>query len=147
MEWSAVPSVRSVRRTRNPRFLSSSKAWGEVTSWIRCRSIKRIAGASVSGTTMCDSQILSYIVLSCIGGFDIPANGVTDFPGLHQFKIRGIRINVACPVSFVENLRDGVVDSSSGFRKTERVFEHHAHGRDGSDGIRLTGSGNIRRGT
>ena len=37
--WSSVASVRSGRRSRMPRARSTEKAWGEVTSWVRCRSI------------------------------------------------------------------------------------------------------------
>ena len=33
-----VATVRSGRRTRRPRARSAAKAWGEVTSWTRCRS-------------------------------------------------------------------------------------------------------------
>ena len=38
VEWSMVATVRSGRRTLRPRSRSSAKAWGEVTSWTRCRS-------------------------------------------------------------------------------------------------------------
>ena len=37
--WSTVASVRSGRRTWRPASLSPSKAWGEVTSCTRCRSM------------------------------------------------------------------------------------------------------------
>ena len=37
--WSAVATVRSGRRTRRPASRRPSKAWGEVTSWTRCRSM------------------------------------------------------------------------------------------------------------
>ena len=36
--WSTVASVSSGRRTRRPARRSPSNAWGEVTSWTRCRS-------------------------------------------------------------------------------------------------------------
>ena len=37
--WSSVARVRSGRRTGRPERRSPSKAWGEVTSWIRWRSM------------------------------------------------------------------------------------------------------------
>jgi hypothetical protein len=37
--WSMVASVRSGRRIFRPRSRSSTKACGEVTSWVRCRSM------------------------------------------------------------------------------------------------------------
>ena len=37
--WSMVATVRSGRRTVRPASRSPSKAWGEVTSWTRCRSM------------------------------------------------------------------------------------------------------------
>ncbi len=38
VEWSIVATVRVGRRTLSPVSRSQVKAWGEVTSWIRCRS-------------------------------------------------------------------------------------------------------------
>ena len=43
--WSAVATVRSGRRTVRPARRSPSKAWGDVTSWIRCRSMKSRSGS------------------------------------------------------------------------------------------------------
>ena len=37
--WSSVASVRSGRRTVRPASRRPSKAWGEVTSWMRWRSM------------------------------------------------------------------------------------------------------------
>mmetsp|Transcript_15971 Transcript_15971/g.49443 ORF Transcript_15971/g.49443 Transcript_15971/m.49443 type:complete len:223 (+) Transcript_15971:1581-2249(+) len=37
--WSTVASVQSGRRTGRPASRRPSKAWGLVTSWIRCRSM------------------------------------------------------------------------------------------------------------
>ena len=37
--WSSVATVRSGRRTGRPAMRRPSKAWGEVTSWTRCRSM------------------------------------------------------------------------------------------------------------
>ena len=42
--WSAVATVRSVRRTPRPAMRSPSNAWGDVTSCTRCRSTYRIVG-------------------------------------------------------------------------------------------------------
>ncbi len=39
MLWSATASVRSGRRTGRAVARRPAKAWGEVTSWIRCRSM------------------------------------------------------------------------------------------------------------
>ena len=39
VEWSIVATVRSGRRTFSPRSRSPVNACGEVTSWIRCRSM------------------------------------------------------------------------------------------------------------
>jgi hypothetical protein len=36
--WSTVTSVQSGLRTPRPAIRSPSKAWGDVTSWTRCRS-------------------------------------------------------------------------------------------------------------
>ena len=58
-----VARVRSGRRTLRPRSRRPSKAWGEVTSWTRWRSMPSTSGApSVPGATRCSSQILSTIV-------------------------------------------------------------------------------------
>ena len=63
VEWSIVTSVRSGRRTLRPRLRSTENACGEVTSWVRCRSMYSTAGVSgVSGTTTWRSQTLSKSV-------------------------------------------------------------------------------------
>ena len=55
-----VATVRSGRRTFSPRSRSQVKAWGEVTSWMRCRSMYSTAGVSaVGGLTRWLSQIFS----------------------------------------------------------------------------------------
>ena len=59
VEWSAVATVLSGRRTFAPRVRSPVKAWGLVTSWTRWRSTARTAGAPGSSETTCSSQILS----------------------------------------------------------------------------------------
>ena len=51
MEWSAVATVCDGRRTVRPRSRRPVNAWGEVTSWIRCRSTARMAGAPGSWLT------------------------------------------------------------------------------------------------
>ncbi len=62
VEWSAVATVLSGRRTARPRVRSPVKAWGLVTSWTRWRSTARIAGAPGSSATTCASQIFSTSV-------------------------------------------------------------------------------------
>ena len=62
MLWSIVATVLSGRRTRRPRARRPVKACGEVTSWIRCRSIYRTAGDPGSWATTWASQIFSNIV-------------------------------------------------------------------------------------
>ncbi len=59
VEWSAVATVRSGRRTGRPRARSPVKAWGLVTSCTRWRSIASTAGAPSSCATTCVSQIFS----------------------------------------------------------------------------------------
>ncbi len=61
--WSSVARVRSGRRTVRPLRRSPSKACGEVTSWIRCRSMKRRSGSPSALRTMCSSQTFSDSVL------------------------------------------------------------------------------------
>ena len=43
--WSSVATVRSGRRTVRPFMRSPSKACGEVTSWMRCRSMNSRSGS------------------------------------------------------------------------------------------------------
>src|ERR1700684_4044177 len=63
-----VPSVRSGRRTGRFNDLNTVNACGDVTSWMRCRSIYSTAGVSaVSATTSCAVQILSNSVRAVIG--------------------------------------------------------------------------------
>ena len=53
MEWSAVATVLSGRRTFKPRVRRPVNACGLVTSWIRWRSMARMAGAPSSWLTTC----------------------------------------------------------------------------------------------
>ena len=62
VEWSAVATVRSGRRTRSPRARRPVNACGLVTSWTRWRSIARTAGAPSSWATTWSSQIFSTSV-------------------------------------------------------------------------------------
>ena len=62
VEWSAVATVLSGRRTVSPRLRSPVNACGLVTSWTRWRSTARIAGAPGSSATTCASQIFSTSV-------------------------------------------------------------------------------------
>ena len=58
--WSAVAMVRSGRWTPRPAMRRPSKAWGEVTSWTRWRSMKRTSGSSsVPAWTTWRSQTFS----------------------------------------------------------------------------------------
>ena len=58
-----VAKVRSGRRTRNLFFRNSANACGEVTSWVKCRSMKITAGVSAdSGTTSWAAQTFSNMV-------------------------------------------------------------------------------------
>ena len=61
--WSIVAIDRSGRRTLLPASRRPSNAWGEVTSWIRCRSTKSMAGSPSGSATRCRSQIRSNRVL------------------------------------------------------------------------------------
>src|SRR4051812_3593369 len=54
--------VRSGRRTLRPRSRSPEKAWGEVTSWTRWRSMKRRVGALSRAWTTWESQSFSMMV-------------------------------------------------------------------------------------
>ena len=66
--WSMVASDRSGRRTRLSASRRPSKAWGEVTSWIRCRSTKSRAGSPSGSATRCRSQMRSnsvFAIASC----------------------------------------------------------------------------------
>ena len=64
--WSAVATVRSVRRTLRPAMRSPSNAWGDVTSCTRCRSTYRIVGCPASSCTTWLSHIFSNIVFGGI---------------------------------------------------------------------------------
>src|SRR5580658_8742291 len=57
--WSAVATVRSGRRTPRPARRRPSKAWGEVTSWTRCRSMNKRSGSPGVLRTTWESQTLS----------------------------------------------------------------------------------------
>ena len=61
--WSSVARVRSGRRTRRPARRRPSKACGEVTSWMRWRSMKRRSGSPAALRTTCSSQTFSAKVL------------------------------------------------------------------------------------
>ena len=62
--WSIVAIDRSGRRTLLPASRRPSKAWGDVTSWIRCRSTKSRAGSPSGSATRCRSQIRSNRVFA-----------------------------------------------------------------------------------
>ena len=70
------PGCRRVRagwRTRSPRSRSTVKACGEVTSWIRCRSMYSTAGRPSSGcSTRCASQSLSKSVRAVMAAVAVP---------------------------------------------------------------------------
>jgi hypothetical protein len=59
MMWSTVAKVRDGMRTRSPISRSMAKAWGLVTSWIRCRPMKSWVWPPGSSRTVCASQTLS----------------------------------------------------------------------------------------
>jgi hypothetical protein len=64
MMWSTVAKVRSGNRTGRPISSSIAKAWGLVTSWIRCRPMKSWVCPSGSSRTLCRSQTLSRRLLA-----------------------------------------------------------------------------------
>ena len=66
IEWSAVATVWPGRRTPMPRARSPVNACGLVTSWTRCRSTARTAGAPGSWLTTWSVQILSTIVRGAV---------------------------------------------------------------------------------
>ena len=68
VEWSAVATVLSGRRTGSPRSRSPVNACGLVTSWTRWRSTARMAGAPGSSATTCVSQIFSTSVRALVIG-------------------------------------------------------------------------------
>ena len=60
IEWSAVATVWPGLRTFRPRSRRPVNACGLVTSWTRCRSTARIAGAPGSDDTTCVVPDLLY---------------------------------------------------------------------------------------
>src|SRR3990170_633234 len=62
MMWSSVPKVRSGMRTLSFESLSILKAWGVVTSWIRCRPIRSWVWPDGRVRTVCASHTLSSSV-------------------------------------------------------------------------------------
>src|SRR6185436_11005441 len=108
---------------------------------MRCRSMKIIAGASVSGTTTWDSQILSYSVFGCIGCLYDFTDGITHLFGRYQ----GVswRKNIGGAKPLVDRSGNGALNARSDFRQLERMFKHHGHRSDGADRIRLACSRNI----
>src|SRR5205085_1294659 len=67
--------VRSGRRTLRPRSRSPEKAWGEVTSWTRWRSMKRRVGAFSRAWTTWESQSFSMMVRGIILNSKTQAGG------------------------------------------------------------------------
>ena len=89
VEWSAVATVLSGRRTARPRVRSPVKAWGLVTSWTRWRSTARIAGAPGSSATTCVSQIFSTSVRGlavAISAGDVLCGGVPGCKGSSAWR-------------------------------------------------------------
>src|ERR1700691_1198063 len=83
-------SVRSGRRTGSPRDFKTLNACGEVTSWMRCKSIYSTAGVSkVSGTTSCAVQTLSNnvrAVMACEALAAARAAAAADLVGFAGFQ-------------------------------------------------------------
>src|SRR5438309_384407 len=65
--WSIVATERSGRRTLRPASLKPSKAWGEVTSWTRCRSTKSRSGSPSAERTTWASHSFWARVLAWFG--------------------------------------------------------------------------------
>ena len=61
--WSSVATVNSGRRTPRPESRRPSKAWGLVTSWMRCRSTYNRSGSPGAACTTWRSQTFSGNVL------------------------------------------------------------------------------------
>src|SRR5271163_970044 len=102
-----VASVRSGRRTGSPKPLSTLNACGEVTSWMRCKSMYSTAGVSaVSATTSCAAQTLSNRVRMRRSGFSgfQPGHaraqlGADFFDGVRQIRLQ--QLGVLAPPALV----------------------------------------------
>ena len=59
MMWSTVAKVLDGKRTGSSSSRSIAKAWGLVTSWIRCRPMKSCVWPLGSSRTVCAFQTFS----------------------------------------------------------------------------------------